>query len=171
MKLSWRARIVGVASILASAVMVIVSAPASAASDFWTRLPLYGSSNNLYITKNGGSIWAVGWSAEAGQAWHFVQVVKPGYYNIYRLYAGDGHGCLAQTSSENFGPLTALSCSSGYAVMWQVQWRTDTAFKLANVASGKCLTYDPSFGGDVYIYTCDPPDNPFNYQQALRFSA
>jgi hypothetical protein len=113
------------------------------------------SGTETYVTKYGDYVATDSWEASTDQAWQFVPVVKAGYFNIYQIYAGAGGRCMGEDTTAD-SLVTIVGCGSGDSARWQVQTRSGSTFQLANVASGKCLTYDYDYGY-VYIESCVEP--------------
>jgi hypothetical protein len=171
-RLTWRSRVAAIAAVVLSGLGVGVM-PASAgtpvppSSNFWARMPTYAE-GDLYVTKDLELILMETWRNDPGQAWHFVQIIRPGFYNIYKIETASGTGCLAEAYQEANAPLTIGGCNS-YPGWWQMDWRSSNAFKLRNTASGLCLTYHPYPYGDTFVYPCDP-DSDLRWHQAFMIT-
>jgi hypothetical protein len=121
--------------------------PAVAATgDYWARIQLTEGlapdANWAYVTDTGteptNAILVETWSSTAGQAWHFVPVVKPGFYNIYQIHTGLDGWCM---NRGLYGTINVAPCTNTYAQYWQRQAVYADQYRLASTVTGECLSY------------------------------
>jgi hypothetical protein len=130
------------------AVLLSTAVPGEATTgDHWARIQLTEGLTEdgqwAYATDAGdasfNSIYVRTWSSEPGQAWHFVPIVRPGFYNIYQIRSGRNGWCINRDSIYGF--IDVAPCRDTYAQYWQRQVAYGDDYRLASTVTGECLGY------------------------------
>ena len=171
-------RLLAVALALLATVVAAVPVPASAArpalsqqtgDSFWTRLLLLYPDDPLYLyDESTRRVRPYPWYPN-GEAWQFVHVSRPGWYNIYRIKAGDDTSrCMTTLNYLILAPVITAPCGTSNKFYWQIQAEGPYYFRLANVETGFCLAYQAVWGGDAEMHECQAGDG---WDQSMTRSA